>query len=154
MNYDARRVPLLIAQTGNLTALTGSTALTSLFTTTIPAGAVDKNGQLRIWCAFDFSNNANLKTFQVTLGGQVIFTTTTTTNSYLSRWIHVFAKGVTNAQTVEPSAAVSALGFQTVGSTQLTLDMTVAQSLVVSGQLASASDSIALTQFSAEVLNF
>jgi hypothetical protein len=154
MNYDARRVPLLLAQVGNLSPLTGSTALTPLYTSVVPALAMDKNGQLRIWVAFDFSNSANLKTFQVTFGGQVIFTTTTTTNNWLGRWIHVFAKGVTNAQTCEPGAAGSGLGFQTAGSNQLTVDTTVAQNLVVSAQLASGSDSITLTQHSVELLNF
>jgi hypothetical protein len=154
MNLDARRMPLLLGQAGNLSPLTGTTALTALYTTVVPALAMDRNGQLRIWVAFDFSNSANLKTFQVTFGGQVILTLTATANNYLSRWIHVFAKGVTNSQSVEPTSIATPQGFQTVGSTSLTVDTTQSQNLVVSGQLASASDSITLTQHSVELLNF
>ena len=154
MNTDARKAVTLLDHQGVPFSLTGSTVMTPMRTTAVPANAMRSTGSLRIWLAFDFTNNANAKTIQVTFGGQVVLSLQPTTNAYLSRWLHIVAKGVTNAQSVEPNTAVSALGYQTIGSQVLTVDTTQNQNIVVNGQLANSADNLTLTQYYVELLNF
>lgn len=54
------------------TSVTGTTALTSLWTTTIPGGMLGSNGRLEIDTIVEVTNNANLKNVRVWYGGTEI----------------------------------------------------------------------------------
>lgn len=135
--------------------LTGSTSETALATISIPAGAMGANGRLRITVLASASlNNANSKTLRARLGGisGTIFGSSSLASvlSWQSQFI-IRNRNSASSQVGFPSAANV---FSNAGAAPVTasIDTSVAQDLVISGQLGTGTDTLTLEDYMVEIL--
>jgi len=119
--------------------LTGTTSETTMLTVSIPASLMNKRGRANVIVLFSLTNNANAKTVKVKVGGATFITFTSTNQNLLglSGWLLNL-----NSETSQKSN--SAASF--------TIDTTIANDLVITGQLANAGDTVTLTAVSLEVI--
>lgn len=134
---------------------TGSTDETVFATVSIAAGAMSANAILRITTLWSYTNSANNKTGRIRLGGvsgtQFLSVAHTTSASFSdSRLIR--NRGATNSQVCTASASVSSAGTTGLAVTTGTVDMSVAQDLVLSGQLALGTETITLEGYLVELI--
>ena len=120
-------------------ALTGTTSETTMLTVSIPASLMNKRGRASVIVLFSLTNNANAKTVKVKVGGATIITFTSTNQNLLglSGWLLNL-----NSETSQKSN--SAASF--------TIDTTIANDLVITGQLANAGDTVTLTAVGLEII--
>ena len=120
-------------------ALTGTTSETTMLTVSIPASLMNKRGRLNLLGLLSLTNNANVKTLRVKVGGQTIVTVTSTNQNLLgfSGWLLNL-----NSETSQRNNSASAF----------TIDTTIANDLVITGQLANAGDTVILTAVSMELI--
>lgn len=146
----------VIGASGVAVPLTGSTSETTLATVTIPAGAMGANGIIRVSAQFSCTNNANVKNGRVRLGGLAgtlvnAQTITSTAGAYTLRAIH--NRNSQSSQVVSfGSASANSFTTTTVAALTMTVDTSVAQDLVFTGQLATGTDTITLESYLVEVL--
>ena len=120
-------------------AVTGTTAETTLLATSIPAGFINKRGRLNVLGLMILTNNANLKTLKVKFGGQTLATVTSTSQAALgfSTWLLNL-----NSETAQRNN----------NATSFTIDTTIANDLVITGQLANSADTLTLIALSVEII--
>lgn len=120
-------------------AVTGTTAETTLLATSIPAGFINKRGRLNVLGLMLLTNNANLKTLKVKFGGQTLATVTSTSQAALgfNTWLLSL-----NSETVQRNS----------NATSFTIDTTIANDLVITGQLANSADTLTLIALSVEII--
>ena len=120
-------------------ALTGTTSETTMLTVSIPASLMNKRGRLNMLGLMILTNNANLKTLKVKFGGQTLATVTSTSQAALgfSTWLLNL-----NSETAQRNG----------NATSFTIDTTIANDLVITGQLANAGDTVTLTAVSMEII--
>ena len=120
-------------------ALTGTTSETTMLTVSIPASLMNKRGRLSIIGLLSLTNNANLKTLKVKFGGQTLATVTSTSQAALgfSTWLLNL-----NSETSQKNG----------NATSFTIDTTIANDFVITGQLANAGDTVTLTAVSLEII--
>lgn len=147
----------VVAKSGAAVSHTGDTIETALATITIPAGALGANGIIRVMSIVAMTSSANIKTLRVRLGGlagAAIFTSSLFTTVSSPRIdVLTFAANATNSQNTQGWCPRATDNLVT-GSAIVTsaLDMTAAQDLVISGQLASASEGIQLLGYTVQVI--
>lgn len=116
-------------------------------TDTIPAGAMGLNGAVESRSTWSFPNNANSKTLRLRLGGiggTQYLNTPQTTNVSLGDARRIRNRGAANAQVGSFASSSIGLGGSTGSLVTSALDMTSAQDLVLTGQLAVATDFLIL----------
>ena len=119
--------------------LTGTTSETTMLTVSIPASLMNKRGRASVLVVLSLTNNANAKTVKAKVGGQII-ATVTSTNQNLS----AFSTWLLNLNSETSQKSNSAVSF--------TIDTTIANDFVITGQLANAGDTVTLTAVSLEVI--
>ena len=119
--------------------LTGTTTETTLLTVPLVGGLLNKTGRLNILSFLSFTNNANAKTVKIKLGGNIlaILNSTNQTTFSLNCWL----LNLNSETSQRNNNAVS-----------YAIDTSIENDLVITGQLANASDSITLTAVSAEII--
>ena len=120
-------------------ALTGTTSETTMLTVSIPAGFINKRGRLNVIGLMILTNNANLKTLKVKFGGQTLATVTSTSQAALG-----FSTWLLNLNSETSQKNGNAVSF--------TIDTTIANDFVITGQLANAGDTVTLTAVSMEII--
>lgn len=120
-------------------ALTGTTLETTMLTVSIPASLMNKRGRLNVLGLMNLTNNANLKTLKVKFGGQTLATVTSTSQAALgfSTWLLNI-----NSETAQRNG----------NATSFTIDTTIANDLVITGQLANSEDTLTLIALSVEII--
>ena len=123
----------------NPVVLTGTTSETTMLTTSIPASLMNKRGRANVIALLSLTNNANAKTVKVKIGGQLVVAITSTNQnlSGLSGWLLNL-----NSETSQKNG--NAISF--------TVDTTIANDLVITGQLANAGDTVTITAVSLEII--
>jgi len=128
---------------------TGDTAETQLASLTLPGGAMGPNGVLRVTTLWSYSNSANSKTLRVRLGG--LSGTAFQANAVTTSNIGVMQRTIQNRNSQSSQIGfniANAVSYTTVGSgTSVAtgaVDTSVDQSLVITGQLASAGETVTL----------
>ena len=119
--------------------LTGTTSETTMLTVSIPASLMNKRGRASVLVVLSLTNNANAKTVKAKVGGQII-ATVTSTNQNLS----AFSTWLLNLNSETSQKNSSAVSF--------TIDTTIANDFVITGQLANAGDTVTLTAVNLEVI--
>jgi hypothetical protein len=119
--------------------VTGTTAETTLLATSIPAGFINKRGRLNVLGLMILTNNANLKTLKVKFGGQTLATVTSTSQAALGFSIWLLSLNSETAQ-------------RNNNATSFTIDTTIANDLVITGQLANSADTLTLVALSVEII--
>jgi hypothetical protein len=119
--------------------LTGTTSETTMLTVSIPASLMNKRGRLNMLGLMNLTNNANLKTLKVKFGGQTLATVTSTSQAALgfSTWLLNI-----NSETAQRNG----------NATSFTIDTTIANDLVITGQLANSADTLTLIALSVEII--
>lgn len=120
-------------------ALTGTTSETTMLTVSIPASLMNKRGRANVIGLLSLTNNANTKTVRVKVGGQLVASITSTNQNLLG-----FSAWLLNLNSETSQKNGSAVSF--------TVDTTIANDLVITGQLANAGDTVTLTTFSMEII--
>lgn len=141
----------LMAQSFAAVSGAADTNENALATVTIPANTLGANGALFIETHWAFTNNANTKTLRLRfsgIGGTAIFSQGATTQQ--TGWARTMManRGVTNSQFA--SSIITYVGNtigNSIGSTAA-IDTTAATTLVISGQKATAGDTLTLEGYS------
>lgn len=146
----------LLSQSAAASSVTGVTAETTLASIQIPAGSIGPNGALRVRAKASFNATAGYKTLRVRLAGTQMANLdnagSATALSLAGLW-DIENRGVTNSQIGAPPFTTGVSG-QTNNSFQLaSIDTSAAQVLTITGQLATASDNMALESFRVEIIN-
>jgi hypothetical protein len=148
------KAPIIIGASAIGWSHTGDTAEFGLRTVSIPA-LMGANGILRITTLWSMTSSANNKTPRIRLGGaagtQFLSPVITTSASYSeSRLIR--NRGVTNSQVGTRTDSVATAGGTGNPPTTGAIDMSIAQDLVFSGQLANSGETITLESYLVELL--
>lgn len=148
--------PQLLARSAVAASVTGTVTETALATVTVPAGAMGLNGGLHVYSTWTLTNSANNKTIRKRLGGitgsQVMSQVLTATTA-----VHDLRR-LTNRNSASAQMASAYFGtglvFGGVGTaaSALAVNTALAQDLVLSGQLASAAETITLESYEAWLL--
>lgn len=146
----AQQSPSLVL-TGNTTDHSGSSGSTRAIVS-VPAGMLGANGVVEIETLWTYTNNANVKNLRVRFGGTggVLFLNTAPTTSYgVQNTCYIRNNSATNAQKGYTAAAGSHFGSTTAAPWPTTgaIDTSVAQDVVIAGQLANTADSITLESY-------
>lgn len=145
-----------IAASGAAVSHTGDTAETALATVTIPAAVLGANGLVRVHALWGCSSSGNNKTFRArwsTISGTIFRTRTQTTDILTSEHLLIQNRNATNSQVATASDANQAGWADSTGSpVTAAIDTTAATTLLLTGQLADAGDSITLQAYLVEVM--
>lgn len=147
--------PTVLVLGSSAVAVSGpaDTAENILATVTIPAGAMGTNGRLRIESLWTITNSANNKIPRIRLGGiggtqfmgRVIGAAATFYNLFT-----IANRGVTNSQI--SNQANGDVTISTAAVVTGTIDTSAAQTLVFTGQKASAGETITLESYLVELI--
>ena len=148
----ARDSPRVFGLNNQAVTHTGNLVDTTLRSFTLPAGSLGPNGQLRVWSLWTVTNNANVKTLRVKLGGVSFSNVQVTTNLSYQLLTLVRNRNSQNAQIGQPSTNFGGVGATTFGVLTAVVNTAVAQTVELSALLANAADSVTLEAFSAEVI--
>lgn len=143
--------PQVLARSAVAASITGTVNETALATVPIPAGLLGTDGGLLVYSTWTVTNSANNKTNRIRLGGiagtafMAAVSTAVATQSDIRR----IRNRASAASQVASTAAGTALstGTTTAAITTGAVDTSMAQDLVLSGQLASAGEQITLENY-------
>lgn len=151
-----RYVPRILAASAVAVSCPADTTEDILATITVPAGAMGLNGILRVTANWSFTNSVNNKSMRVRFGGiggtQYYSVTTTTTQNIGSLTIiqnrgaansQVGWQGGTNTQTFSGFAAAP---------TTSAVDTAAATTIVLTGQKATAGETLTLESYLVELI--
>jgi hypothetical protein len=133
-------------------AYTGITTLTTGPQITVPGGAMGPNGILRLLTLWSTLSNADAKTMIAALGGAQFLNAGLTTSGAAQVLSMVYNRGNAAINLGQPSANNAGLGTFGANIVQLAVNTALAQTLAISGQLATATDFLILESFLAEVI--
>jgi hypothetical protein len=143
-------VPRIAAQSAVSTALTGSTSETTLATISIAAGAVPANGLMRISALFSNTESANNKTVRFRLGGTQLLDATNTSSTSQAAWY--MSEIYFPSTSSQVAMSTGAPGVSSAAVATGTINMANAESLTITGQLSSSSDTLTLLGYSVEII--
>lgn len=147
--------PKQLNTTGTAAALTGTTNETVLATITIPAGAIGANGHVEVTALFSCTNTANVKTARVRLGGiagTILYAPAITSTAGIFFERHFYNRNSASSQIVSyGTASANSFTTSTTAFPTATVDTTAAVDLVLTGQLASGTDTMTLEAYSVEI---
>lgn len=138
----------VLAQSSVAAAHTGDTTETTLASVVIPAGAMGPNGRVRITSLWSATNSANNKTMRHKFGGTNYFAQNMTTQ--LS-WRHQSEIGNRNAANSQVGNGNNSVGSGGQVPNTSALDTTASVTVLLTGQLANAADTVTLESYCVEV---
>lgn len=144
-------LPCVLGRGSTSVSHTGNTSETVLATVTLPAAAMGPNGRVNGKCTFNFTNSADSKTLRVRLGG-IGGTMFSEVVRGAGDQGYTFAFGFANRNANNSQVGDNVLnsnGFGTHTSALPTgaIDTNSTQTIVITGQLASAGNTISLESF-------
>jgi hypothetical protein len=141
---------LLAASAATGMSHTGNTNETALATVTIPAGAMGLNGGLHIYTSWTYTNSGNGKTLRVRFGGvsgTSYLSSAPTTTASLSDMRRIRNRNSASSQVGGSANVSNPLISQTTAIVTSSVDTSAAVDVVISGQLASAGETITLENY-------
>ena len=131
--------------------LTASTSVVTLATITIPAGLMGANGKLKIYPLWSTTNNANVKTLRLNIGGLLCSTMVSQSVSNNSGLLII--RNI-NSESVQKcsSGLVAGIGSSFGSIASLTVDTSAATTITITGQLAVGTDTLTLEDLFIEVV--
>lgn len=144
---------LCLMSNGSATLLTGTTVETVLAELLLPAEIIGPHTYLKLTQFWSQTNNANVKTVRQRVNGTLISTSLNLANQAQGQIMcHGLMRGSVQAQIWNGSLNVPYV--LTTGALLTTaIDMSVDTTLTITGQLASAGDTMTLEGYILEVLN-
>ena len=151
-------LPVLLGSNAVQVSHTGDTAEFTFATVTIPANAMGLNGRLQLRGIWSFTGSTNAKTARARLGGvggtaYIAASTATATNITANGYEIIANRNAANSQ-VSMSAAIGAgqIGFGTTALITSAIDTTAPTTVVFTGQLTNAGETIALESYDVTLL--
>ena len=151
-NFTAANTVRRIESLSSDVTLTGTTTQTTMWSFTIPAGALGTTGSIEITTLWN-STALGQKTITMKYGGNTIRSVgmgTTTTSLLIPSWI--FANGSTTAQKMPTISQINPYAASGGVLTTITTDSTVDQTLLVLMTLGTSTESVTLNAGSFAVL--
>ena len=138
----------VLAKSGVAVSNTGSTSEFTFATITIPANAIGPNGQVEIIALWSYTNSANAKTVRNRFGGTQINSITATTTANIQSYIRLGNRNAANSQFVSgQGSAGGGFGSSATALGTAAIDTTAAVDITLTGQLASAAETITLESY-------
>lgn len=142
-----------IAHSSVAIAHTGTTAETTLATVVIPGGSMGPNGILRVTTLWSYPTSANAKTLRAKLGGTAFLEVAASTTVSFQGFTLIRNRNSQAIQVGAPKAhAQGGAGVTAQSGTTGTVDTSVDQNLVFSGQLGSAAETLTFESYLIEAL--
>lgn len=154
-NWYPTNGKVLLAQNSNPVPITGTLndqtgpSGTNRVVFTLPAGIMLANGSLEIETFFSYTNSANAKNLRVRFGGTagtVYLNTSPTTTSVVQNTCFIRNNNATNSQKGFLAAASNHFGSG-AGNTTSTIDTTLAQDILIGGQLTNVGETITVESY-------
>jgi len=142
--------PIKIFSLSAAVVLTGTTSVVTLATITIPAGLLGENGKLKIYPLWATTNNANVKTLRLNIGGPL---STMTSQSVPNNSGLLIIRNI-NSESVQKcsSGLVAGIGSSLGSIASPTIDTSAATTITITGQLAVGGDTMTLEDLFVEVV--
>lgn len=139
--------PIILAQAGVASSVTGTLAETILAPIVIPGGMMGLNGVLRISASWSFTNSANTKTLKAVLGGTALASLSKTTQGGDEWFFPLRNRGSLSSQTQSNNVIPSG-----GGPLPRSINTAIDQTLTFTGTLALGTETITLEGYTVEVL--
>lgn len=152
LKADLSNTVRVLAQSGATSSVTGTVSETTLASVTVPGGSMGANGAIRITFLATYTNSANAKTLRVKLGLDTFLSIALTTTATIQTLVIIRNANSQGAQIATPTTVQSGLGAATAAAATGTTDTTVDQTLVITGQLANAGETLSLRGYTVELL--
>lgn len=140
--------PWVLAASGVAVDHTGDTSETTLATVTLPAGAMGPNGFIEILSLWRFTSSINAKTARIKFGGTTIYSNAQSTlgNVFARDHRSIHNRNAANSQVYNAGSVPFTTGGSTAMGT-MAIDTTADVTIALTGQLASAGETIALDAY-------
>lgn len=150
-------MPVILAQSGVAVSLTGTVAETTLAGINIPGGLMGPNGVVRVYSTWSFTSSTNAKTLRARLGGLAgaayMVSAQTSAGIITAQFLTIINnRGAANSQVGAPSNSIGLSSGGGNGAVTSAIDTTADSVFALTGQLASAGESITLQSYIIEVL--
>jgi hypothetical protein len=145
---------VVLAQSGVAVSGAADTNENALATITIPANSLGINGSIRVWHLWTVTNSANNKTMRVRFSGAsgTIYNQIVLTTSAINHQLTVITnRGATNSQ-VGSASLSSSFGASASANVTSAVDTTADTTIVITGQKASAGETITLERYMVEIV--
>lgn len=147
-------VPYIVGKSGVSVSGAADTNENILATITLPA--LTANAAIRLFYLSTFTNNANVKTIRVRLGGiggTIVFSTSVASQSTDSALVYIANRNATNSQvTNSPGAGQTGLGLTNSTVATSSIDLSTSKTIVITVQKATAGDTMTLESYLAELI--
>lgn len=154
-SYPRYREFRVIKASGTAVPITGTTDETVAASIIIPARAMGPNGILRVTSRWSYPNSANSKTFRIRFGGiggtRFLDVSATTTVAYQDQRM-IANRGVENSQIGNSMGLGGGFSSSTSSLATSSVDTRQESELVITGQLASAAETLILEAYIVELL--
>lgn len=149
---SANMGPIVLAQSGIASSITGTVAETTLASVTVPGGLMGPNGSLRVNLSFSMViGAAQNKTMRVKLGGTTFLLYTLNNSTEFLANVIIRNRNSQGVQLIQNSSNAG-IGASSTAMANAAIDTTVDQLLTITGQLQNAGDSVAIEGYTVEVL--
>ena len=139
-----------LAQSGVALPTINNTSEQFLATVSIPAGRLGPNGAIRVVTLWTLTNNANVKTPRIRLGGQagtILWNPAMASFATFKGHAYIMNRGLQNSQVAGDAAFGGTAGAVATAA----IDTSAAQDLVISAQKATGTDTMTLEGYMVEV---
>jgi hypothetical protein len=148
--------PLVLGVSGTAASAGANTTENILATVTLPGGTMGPNGQLWVYTLWNYTNSANNKTLRVRLGGaggtQALAITHTTSTQFADLRV-IQNAGVQNSQIFFDRGSTPHPGATSTGvNTTAAIDTSATTTLVITGQKATAGETLTLVSWSVQLI--
>jgi len=141
-----------IAQSSGALTVPADTTEDTLVSVTIPAGRMGPNGRLRTWVLWSSTNSANNKTGRVKFNGTSFGTIAWTANATFIDQRALGNRNSQSSQVATPTGTSGGVGATTALAVTMAVDTSVDTTLTITGQKASAGESLVLESYIIELL--
>lgn len=121
----------------------------TLATVAIPAGIMGTNGMLRITAVFTVTNSGNNKTLRLKYGGTAFSTLVVTAVATVRMVCEIFNRAAANSQVSFPNGGIGTTASAIVTAA---IDSATAQDVTITGQKATAGETIRMESYNVEVI--
>jgi hypothetical protein len=141
----------VLARSGVAVSAGANTNENTLATITVPAGAMGSSGSVRVTCLFSYTNSANNKTLRIQFGGTTYVSQLVTTTT-LQALIGGVSNRTSGTQVGWFPLNPNPYNAQTGSAVTSSVDTTAAVTILITGQKATAGETLTLERYSVELL--
>lgn len=147
-----RHIPRVLGTSGAALSCDGTTNENTLVSITLRAGSMGPNGALRVKTLWSFTNSGNSKNLRVRLGGTAFLDATQSANATYQDRREIHNRNSQSSQVGWAAAATAGGGGASASAaTTAAIDTSAATTLAITGQKASAGETLTLESYLVEL---